>query len=94
MTRIGWRLKKNQIAGPKSTERYRLSLSYLSSSGARQIDVKNIFIDHFHETGTVDSAAADPPQAMPGSIPMSVFLAQTVFNFSTGKIALCDLMMR
>jgi hypothetical protein len=91
MTRIGWRLKKNQIAGPKSTERYRLSLSYLSSSGARQVNFKDIFIDRFHKTGTVDSPAAGPPQAMPGSIPMSVFLAETFFNFNPGRIAFCDL---
>ena len=94
MTRIGRRLKKHQVPGPEFPERYRLSLSYLSLSGARQVNVKDIFVDRFHKTGTIDSPAIGPPQAMPGSIPMPVFLAETFFNFSTGRIALYDLRMR
>jgi hypothetical protein len=90
MTRIRRRFKKNQVPGPKFPERDCLPLSYLISSGARQLNVKDIFIDRLHKTGTVDSPAAGPTQAMPGSVPMPVFLAQTAFNISTGRITVYD----
>ena len=73
--------KKYQIAGLKLSKGYGTALSYLGLGRTRQINIKNIFVDRPHKTGTVYSSVAGPTQSMPCSFPSGVYFAETFFDF-------------
>ncbi len=90
MARIGRGAEEHQVAGTEIFKRYRLPRSDLQPGAARQFNVKNIPIDRFDKPGTIDSPAAAATQAMPGSLPASVFLTQPIFDFSVNGMPFDD----
>ena len=80
MARVIGRGKEDEIAGPQVIKSNRLPLPNLCFGCARQIDMKGILVNRFHEPGAIDAVTAGSAQLMAGSIPALIFFKNALLH--------------